>query len=400
MEFPVNRIKSKNLVVILKTTETCNLNCKYCYFFNGGYQNHKNHPQIIPEDVIKDISTFLKQGAYNLNLKSIRINIHGGEPLLQKKTDFDWMCSFFNKELSPILKTEFSIQTNATLIDDEWIQLFLKHNIGVGFSLDGPPDYNDENRIYKNGRGSHCKIKKNIFKLQQAIKEKRLNSEIGVLCVVNPERDAKKIYRHFVDDLHLKRMDFVLPDLTWESFNEVSSERYGYFLSEVFDEWMKDNNPEIYVRILEAVLRTIGGRPSSLIGIGPNSTLNPLVITIASNGDLSPEEAVAHTNPEAFMNIANVKDITLKGFIDLPIIMKIEEEKNTTPFKCRSCCWENVCKGGADHHRYKSGNGLLTHSVMCEGLKKIYSHVATYLLKNGYPADELNKTLFNSGAAQ
>ena len=72
----------------------------------------------------------------------------------------------------------------------------------------------------------------------------------------------------------------------------------------------------------------------------------------------------------------------------------MEDEKATVPLKCRSCCWENICQGGTDYHRYKPGNGLLSHSVMCEGLKKIYGHVATYLLKNGYTEDKLKEILF------
>ncbi|MBF8264077.1 MAG: hypothetical protein HW387_1742 [Parachlamydiales bacterium] len=102
-------------------------------------------------------------------------------------------------------------------------------------------------------------------------------------------------------------MDFVLPDFTWETFKESSSERYGSFLCNVFDEWIKDNNPEISVRILEAIIRILCGKTSAILGVGPRTESNLLVLTIASNGDLSPEETTAHANPDEFMNIAKLK---------------------------------------------------------------------------------------------
>ncbi len=384
----------ENLIVILKTTEKCNLSCKYCYFFNGQYDHHKFHPSSISRDIITKIGNFLIEACRDFNLKFIRFSFHGGEPLLQKQEEFDWMCNFFKEKLSSHVEISFAVQTNATLITENWINLFAKHEVKVGVSLDGPKEYNDENRIYYNGKGSYDNIKKGILNLQKAVKLGHID-KIGVLCVINTRRNAKKIYRHFVDDLKLKKMDFILPDYTWDTFQNQSAEKYGFFLNEVFDEWINDNNPQIVVRILEAVIRNIGGTSSSLLGVGPEVS-NLKVITIASNGDISPEETLAHVNPNKFMNIANVKNITLKNFLNLSVIKKIEIEKSQKPKVCKKCCWENVCKGGADHHRYSDRNGFSNHSVMCKGLKKIYSKIALHLIQNGFSINKLSQTLFDS----
>jgi uncharacterized protein len=325
------------------------------------------------------------------------LNFHGGEPLLQNQQDFDWMCNFFRKKLSPNVEVVFVVQTNATLLTDKWINLFIKHKVKVGISIDGPKEYHDVDRLYQNGKGSYDDLKRGINSLQKAVSQGDL-SKIGALCVINPERNAKKIYRHFVDDLKLERMDFLLPDFSWETFKNQSAEKYGSFLSEVFDEWIKDNNPQISIRILEAFIQSIGGLPSSLIGVGPEPS-SVKVITIASNGDVSPEESLAYVNPNKFMNIANVKKTSLKKFFNLPIIKQIENEKSQKPEVCEKCCWENVCNGGSCCHRYSHKIGFSNHSIMCHGLKKIYSTITTHLLQNGYPLEKLSQTLFGCESA-
>ena len=72
-----------------------------------------------------------------------------------KKQRFDEMCTLFEDHLEGVVNLKFLIQTNAMLIDQEWVDIFVKHDIGVGVSLDGPMNINDENRIDHQGRGTY-----------------------------------------------------------------------------------------------------------------------------------------------------------------------------------------------------------------------------------------------------
>ncbi len=385
----------KNLIAIIKNSEICNLGCKYCYFFNGLYQPPKSHPAIIQPATIESIASFLYEAIASLQLQHILLCFHGGEPLLQDKKSFDSMCTYFKKILASSIDLDISIQTNGTIIDAGWIDLFSKHNVSVGVSLDGPKEYHDISRVDHRGKGSYDRISKGIALLQAAVEQKRIR-EIGVLCVIDPSRNAKIIYRHFVDDLKIKRMDFILPDFHWdnpEKFDDFASKKYGDFLIQIFEEWVGDENSQITVRILQAMIRNLGGKPTSLLGLGPNPKTTE-VITIASNGDLSPEESLSQVNPERFMNIANVANTDLKTFLNHPVLKEAYEEISHLPKICKKCCWEKVCMGGSDHSRYSLKKGFSNQSVMCAALKKTYGHISSYLIKNGYSIQKIKEVLF------
>lgn len=154
----------KHAGVILKTVEVCNINCDYCYFFYGGDDSFKFHPPYISRDTVSQLSVFLEQACIDLEIDLLTVEFHGGEPLMQKKADFDWMCKKIKSMLPEKTKLEFVLQTNGMLIDDDWINLFCEHEVGVGVSIDGPKQYNDIHRLDKRGRGTYDRVaEKNTF---------------------------------------------------------------------------------------------------------------------------------------------------------------------------------------------------------------------------------------------
>ena len=78
------------------------------------------------------------------------------------------------KELSPVVQLSFKVQTNATLISDEWIDIFSKYNVSVGISIDGPKEYNDVDRVDHKNRGSYDSVRQGIELLQQAVLSKKI----------------------------------------------------------------------------------------------------------------------------------------------------------------------------------------------------------------------------------
>ena len=133
--------------IVFKITSRCNLDCTYCYYFNGMNPSAHNLPAVISKENIKNVVCFIKEGVDELGLKKVNFDFHGGEPLLMNKSRFEWMCKYINDELKSFVEFDFTLQTNAIAIDDEWIDLFEKYNISIGVSLDGPKEYNDINRI-------------------------------------------------------------------------------------------------------------------------------------------------------------------------------------------------------------------------------------------------------------
>jgi uncharacterized protein len=105
-----------SLGIVLKLTERCNINCSYCYYFNGLDQSFKSRPAKISQDTIVSVGNFLKQGAKDLNLKEIVVGFHGGEPLLIKKATFEWICDFLTDLLCPYLTVKFNLRKDSIIL--------------------------------------------------------------------------------------------------------------------------------------------------------------------------------------------------------------------------------------------------------------------------------------------
>ena len=375
----------QQLEVILKTVERCNIACSYCYFFFGGDDSYLRHPPVISIDTITKLVPFLRDGCKSCGCEVLQIDFHGGEPMLQKKKDFDKMCEILQEGLPDLKELRFAIQTNGMLIDDEWIALFEKYNVGVGVSIDGPENVNDKYRVDKKGKGTYQRVLQGIKKLEIAKSEGKIR-EYGSLAVINPEFSAKQIYRHIVDTVNIKQMDFLLPDFIHSSFDVHSqktgivADDYGQFLCELFDEWVIDDDPSVYVRILHSTMSLLMGKNSSLTSFGPLSR-KKFAFTIASNGDIFPDDTFRILDPSFTIPHMNIAKNSLNEFLNCQTLQTLIEENKKIPNGCSECCWKNICRGGSLIHRYNN-NGFDNPSLLCSGLKKLYSHVTNYLLKN------------------
>ena len=378
--------------VILKTVERCNINCTYCYYFNSNDQSYKTRKPYINSTTVDTFVQFLKQGIDELNITHLLVEFHGGEPLMQKKNDFIKMCSFIKdqiKDYSTIKSLKFALQTNGILIDLEWIEIFKKYNIGIGISLDGNQEINDQFRLDKKGNSTYDAVVKKIKLCQDA------NLKFGLLSVVNPTIDGREIYRHFVDTLKLEYFDFLIPDANHTSLPIYPQAEYGRFMSEVFNEWTKDNGakPKIFIRFCINALELFLGHYSRVEGFGKrNDKVLPL-ICVSNNGDLGPLDDLRTCVPEMFVK-KNITNTSWAEFLKDDFFSQFLHDMNTTPDACKECCWEKPCGGGAYSHRYdKKENNFSRKSIYCSSIKYFYKDVFKYFIKNGYTKDQMTALL-------
>jgi uncharacterized protein len=121
--------------IILKTVERCNINCSYCYYFNSKDQSYKTRKPYITNEMVSNFIEFIKSGVNDLKITNLVVEFHGGEPLMQKKAEFASMCQSIRNQLenyATIKSVTFALQTNGILIDEEWIDIFKKHKVGIG----------------------------------------------------------------------------------------------------------------------------------------------------------------------------------------------------------------------------------------------------------------------------
>ncbi len=385
-------VKVKNFTVIIKTVERCNINCSYCYFFNGLDDSYKFHSKRISRETIANIAKFIRQGCIDLAVTDVLIEFHGGEPMMQKLSEFDNMCQTLIFIISPVVKRlDFCMQTNATLVTLEWLAVLRKYNVNVGVSIDGPPEYNDKYRIDHKGKGTYTKIVKGLKLLQKYLTKKN-GEEIGVLCVINPEFSGKKIYRHFVDILNLKEINFILPDYHYSNPPSYSIDSYANYLIEVFDEWQNDRDPTIQIRCLKNIIRMMIGGEGDVYGIA--SDVDPTqqlpLITISSDGDLSPVDELRSTDPALMFIGATVKNTTLAEYVNHDIFHRISKAQATLPQDCQSCQWKQGCGAGGIVNRYCHENRSYDNpTIYCNAMKKLCSHIERAFVAEGFSVKKL-----------
>ncbi|NRB11408.1 MAG: radical SAM protein [Rickettsiaceae bacterium] len=376
------------LSIVLKITERCNLNCSYCYFFNGSDQSYKERPARMADDDIDSLIEFLSDGIRDLSLGHINIGFHGGEPLLYGRKKLDDLCTKLSAKLSSKVKLTFSLQSNGLLIDERWIDIFKKHSIGLGISVDGPKEYNDKYRVDFQGNGSYDILLQKIELLHN------LSMRFGILSVINPDIGGLEMYNFITKDLKIKSFDVLFPHLTHDEEPMHNIKNFGKFLVDLFNVWVSDDNRKVRIRLFESFLRLFMGRRRLLYGLGATKDLALPLVTIRGDGDLEPVTGLMYTDPQTVTKTGfNIKDINLNDFLKVPIFQEIAKAQLELPEKCKNCCWEHVCGGGNIIDRFSKKNRFNNPSTYCQALQELFSHMAKYLLNCGVSFNKLNETL-------
>ena len=169
------------LAVTFIPTYNCNLRCPYCY--EGQSKSEKKIAMEEIDSVLLFIENRINECREDIPIRVLDIQLYGGEPLLCKKE-----LVYFCDRVSHIaekegIKTQFSMVSNLTLLDDDIINLIRQNDIYVQVSIDGNKTEHDKRRIWANGKGSFDQIINNLERLLAAGLKKnviiRLNSDLG-----------------------------------------------------------------------------------------------------------------------------------------------------------------------------------------------------------------------------
>lgn len=382
------------LEVVLKATERCNINCTYCYVFNKGNDSYLSKPKRMSARTASEIGMFVRRSAEASDIASVRFIFHGGEPLMLSKSEFRAVCDALIEGVGNAIKVGFTIQTNAMLVDEEWIDILSHYRFGVGVSLDGPREINDLTRVDHKGQGTYDRVLVGIRKLQAAAQVGKL-SRPGVLCVINPRLDGAEMLRHFVLDLDFRFIDFLLPMDSWDTASPDAAVGTGRFLVSAFDAWVALGRKDVEIRFFERFYEFLGGvqRTASRKALR-NRTHT--IITATTNGDYGPDDGMLVTSDVEFFS-HNVQSSVLSSYFDHPLIRELSDAALRPPSECSGCSWVGYCRGGSANgrliNRYKGGEGFRRKSVLCDGLRLAYAHIASHLLDIGFPRERMIRHL-------
>jgi uncharacterized protein len=350
----------------------CNLGCTYCYYLNkiDFYQGDGSFR--MSDDILEK---YIKQHIETSYDEPVFFSWHGGEPLLAGIDFYRKAVALQKKYLPPGRSAINGIQTNGTLIDDEWCRFFKTEKFILGISIDGPEYYHNKHRLTTTGEPTLSWVLKGFGLLR----EYGIASE--VLCVVSFHNSGNplEIY-NFIKGLGARYITFLpLVERDYSKASGVSDksvkpEDFGRFLSVIFDEWTEHDIGRIKIQIFEEALRRAFNQEHTLCIFKTECGGVPVV---EHNGDFY---SCDHYVDSEHL-IGNIKDTTLSDLLESPRQKEFGMAKSKTlPCYCIDCDVRDMCNGECPKNRFiLTPDGEPGLNYLCAGYKLFFNHCMPFI---------------------
>jgi uncharacterized protein len=368
--WPAAREADVPLHFVLKVASRCNLDCSYCYVYHKGDDSWRDRPALMPDHVFEAALARMVQHCRRSQQRSLRIIFHGGEPFLAGRKRFGRWCQRIHDELSSLTRIELMIQTNGTLIDDAWVRVMRDHDVGVGISIDGPPEVHDRWRVDHAGRGSYADVVRGATLLRKA------GIPLHILAVIALGSDGYRTHRHLLS-LGPSSISYLLPDYTHDSIAHVralhGATPCADFLIPIFDDWWTNGTIDLRISLFWNIARLILGGDSELDLLG-NQLLRFLFIE--TDGSIEGLDVLRQCQPGIGASGLNVLRDGFDCVARTNALLRATVFTGVpTPIGCASCQERDTCGGGYLPHRYSESRGFDNPSVWCADLLALFSHI-------------------------
>ncbi len=377
---------SRPLYVMAKPAgASCNLHCTYCYYLEKKHLSAEGKGVCVMSDDM--LETYIRQYIESQRMPEVSFTWHGGEPLMRP-------LSFYRRALSLQhyygrgMHIENSIQTNGTLLTDEWCAFFRENNFLVGISIDGPQPVHDAFRRGRRGQPSFRQVMKGIELLQKH------GVEWNAMAVVNSINVGQPIeFYRFFKEIGCRYLQFTpvvertrreggsmrlaavddTEDCQLAAFS-VDGPSWGRFLCGVFDQWVRHDVGEIFVQMFDSTLANWMGVTPGLCTLAAECGHAGV---LEANGDVY---ACDHFVFPAY-RLGNIRSHTLVEMMYSPRQQAFGRAKHEAlPGQCRSCDYLFACHGECPRNRFAfTADGEPGLNFLCQGYRRFFSHAAPYM---------------------
>lgn len=419
---PLPVIQPSRVTVMIKPVGAlCNLDCTYCYYLPTKtiYDGHEHRMSLATLE--STFASVLPRFA-----DQVTIAWQGGEPTLAGLDFFRKALEFQEKYRRAGQQVSHALQTNGTLLDDDWCKFLKDNQFLVGLSMDGPDRFHDHYRLTNRHAGSSGMVRRGLNLLQKH------GVDYNILCVLNDRNvhHPDEIFGYLVN-LGSRWLQFI-PAIEWEKDPSAPADAprnvlapyspdpaaYGRFLCAVFDRWFEKERNRISVRLFDAVLNklVLGNMPFCILDGGCHSQLTiehdgavfgcdhfverrwqlgqigqtawtndiqldgsqHVGLTIHGDGYIK-NEAHAGRDIEAAADLpvdeslGDGPDADWFDRVDQPRLGVFAQRKQALPDKCLACQWKPYCHGGCPKHRSMGGE-IPEPTVLCEAYIAFYEH--------------------------
>lgn len=392
-------LPSRIHVLAKPTGAICNLACSYCFFLDKEllYPGSKFR---MSDDVLEN---YIRQLIKAHSSLQVTVAWQGGEPTLMGIDFYRHAIELQKKYRKPGMIFENTMQTNGTLLNDEWCRFFKENDFLIGISIDGPRELHDAYRVDKKGEGTFDRVMKGLRLLQKHGVEYNILTTVNRINADHP----LEVYRFLRDEAGTDWIQFipVVERINEEgstlyqkgetvSNSSVQPEQFGSFLSRIFDEWVRNDVGKVFVQTFEASARRWLGMPSGMCVFEETCGTG---LALEHNGDLY---SCDHFVEPDYL-LGNIMDEEISELAASDRQYRFGQNKrDLLPQACRECDVLFACRGECPKNRFPAtadcSQGL---NYLCEGWKSFFHHIdfpmhiLAGLIRRGYPAAEVMRVL-------
>ena len=368
----------------------CNLACTYCYYL----EKEKMYPageNFRMSDATLEV--YIREYIASQPGHEVTFAWQGGEPTLLG-LDFFRRVVELQKQYHGGKRVLNALQTNGTLLDDDWCHFFTDHNFLIGLSVDGPRELHDAYRVDKRQKPTFDRVMRGLEHLQKH------GTPYNTLTVVNRRNSRhplevyaflKSIGSTFLQFIPLverspsheaREMGFDLnlppsreqPEEALVTEWSVNAEDFGTFLTEIFNEWVRHDVGSTFVQIFDVTLGNQMRMGSSLC-VFAETCGDALVME--HNGDVFSCDHYVYPH----YRVGNIHDVHLGDMVESDRQRKFGTDKrDTLPAFCQRCEVRHLCHGECPKHRFiKTPDGEPGLNYLCAGYKRFFQYVTPYM---------------------
>lgn len=376
---------SRPMYVMLKPAGSlCNLRCKYCYYLEKEKLYTDSRQHIISDSLLEK---FVKEYIEAQTTPQVLFTWHGGETLM-RPVAFYRRALVLQRKYAQGRQVDNCIQTNATLLTDEWCRFFRENNFLVGVSIDGPQEFHDEYRRTVTGKPTFHKVMRGVSLLNKH------GVEWNALATVNDfNADYPLDFYHFFKEIGCRFIQFtpiverivtrkdgltLAPGMQGGEAGltdfSVTPEQWGSFLCTLFDEWVRHDVGTYYIQLFDATLANwVGQTP----GVCTLSKTCGHAGVMEFNGDVYSCDHFVY--PEHCLGNLNAKTMTEMMYSEQQQTFS-KMKLQMLPQQCKECDFLFACHGECPKNRFLTdcyGNYGLNY--LCKGYRRFFEHVAPYM---------------------
>ncbi|MHB9134806.1 MAG: anaerobic sulfatase maturase [Armatimonadota bacterium] len=377
-------------LMIKPTGAACNLACEYCYYLEKTQYYHDSKFRMDDETLERVIAAYLQVHPG----PEATFGWQGGEPLLMGIDFFRRALELQSRYTRPGLQVTNAIQTNGTLVTDEWAAFFAEQHFLVGVSIDGPPDLHDRYRRDRGQHPTHQRVLDGLACLQ------RHGVEYNALVTVNRANAEHplRVYQYLIG-LGIEFLQFI-PIVEREAPKSrkvtpwtVRPEAYGKFLCAIFDYWARHDVGRVYVQHFETALSVWLGQMPALCVFAPTCGRG---LVVEHTGDLY---ACDHFVYPDYLRGPITTPESLQAMVDGAEQQSFGTAKINLSAECRRCPVLRMCGGDCPKHRLRLAEDGKPISYLCPAYREFFTHSATVLqamaqeIRAGRPAVNVMEVL-------